>query len=114
MTGHGAAFAIAVAVIIAWAIAGPALGYSDTWQLTISTVTGIVTFLMVFVIQHSQTRDTEAMQIKLDELLRVTGNADRGVMDLENQSESELARRQKAYTALARESRGPRAPKKGR
>src|SRR4051812_28428715 len=70
--GHPIAFSVACAVIVAWAIAGPMFNYSDTWQLVINTATTIVTFLMVFLIQSTQSRDTAAIHLKLDELLRVS------------------------------------------
>src|ERR687892_911605 len=85
-----AAFGIAVLTVVIWTAAGPAFGYSDTWQLVINTGTTIVTFLMVFLIQNTQNRDTQALQIKLDELLRVTKGAHYALMDLEELSDRDL------------------------
>ena len=70
LAGRPSAFGAAVGVVVLWAATGPLFGFSDTWQLVINTSTTIVTFLMVFLIQHTQNRDTEALQIKLDELIR--------------------------------------------
>jgi low affinity Fe/Cu permease len=105
LAGRPAAFALALAAIAAWAAAGPVFGYSDTWQLAVNTTTTIVTFLMVFVIQHTQNRDTAAIQIKLDELIRVTQGAHNAILDLEELEEEELRRYLKRYEALAAAAR---------
>src|SRR6266513_1205813 len=81
--GAPVSFAIAVAIVLLWAVSGPFFGWSDTWQLVINTGTTIVTFLMVFVIQNTQSRDTQAMQVKLDELIRVNETARNSLINLE-------------------------------
>jgi low affinity Fe/Cu permease len=101
MTGRPAAFAIAAAMILIWLITGPIFGFSDTWQLIINTSTTIITFLMVFLIQNSQNRDTRAIQIKLDELIRATQGAHVALLDLEELSEEELAKIRDDYGRLA-------------
>ncbi|MEO8485025.1 MAG: low affinity iron permease family protein [Betaproteobacteria bacterium] len=103
--GRPAVFMLAVATIVIWASTGPAFGYSTTWQLVINTGTTIVTFLMVFVIQNTQMRDTEAMQVKLDELIRVTQGAHTALLDLEELEEAELQAFRAKYIALARAAR---------
>ncbi|RVT99057.1 low affinity iron permease family protein [Rhodovarius crocodyli] len=89
--GRPWAFMLAMATIVVWGITGPIFGYSDTWQLVINTGTTIITFLMVFLIQNAQNRDTEALHIKLDELIRATNRARNSFMSLEDLSENELA-----------------------
>ena len=88
-------------MIIVWIISGPIFGFSDTWQLVINTGTTIVTFLMVFLIQNTQNRDTEAMQIKLDELIRATQGAHNALLDLEELEEEELDVFRRKYEGLA-------------
>jgi low affinity Fe/Cu permease len=92
LAGHPAAFAAAVLGVFVWAALGPRLHYSENWQLWINTMTTILTFLMVFLLQHSQNRDTRAVQLKLDELLRAINGARNEFIDLENLSEQELAK----------------------
>jgi len=101
-TGKPIAFAIAVLVIVAWAVTGPIFHYSDTWQLVINTSTTIVTFLMVFLIQNTQNRDSEAVQLKLDELLRATPNAHNALLDIEELSDDELDELKRCYETLAK------------
>jgi low affinity Fe/Cu permease len=104
--GNPMAFAAAVLLIGLWIVSGPLFGFSDTWQLVINTATTIVTFLMVFVIQNTQNRDGEAMQIKLDELIRSVEGAQNSLLDLEELNESELEGFRKKYLKLAEEARG--------
>ena len=104
-TGRPAAFLIAVAIVLAWLVTGPLFGFSDTWQLVINTGTTVITFLMVFLIQNTQSRDTEAIQIKLDELIHVTEQASNALMDLEELDEDTLERYRAHYETLAREAR---------
>jgi low affinity Fe/Cu permease len=103
--GHPQAFAAAVALIGLWIVGGPLFGFSDSWQLVINTATTIVTFLMVFVIQNTQNRDGEAIQIKLDELIRAVEGADKGLLDLEELSEAEIEGFRRQYYRLAEEAR---------
>lgn len=105
-TGKPATFIIAVLVIVVWAVTGPFFHFSDTWQLVINTGTTIITFLMVFLIQNTQNRDTEALQIKLDELIRVQKEANNALLDLEELDDKELDRIRGTYIALARAQRG--------
>jgi low affinity Fe/Cu permease len=105
LAGRPLAFNIAMAVILVWVISGPIFGFSDTWQLVINTATTIVTFLMVFLIQHTQNRDTEALQVKLDELIRAVEKADDTLLDLEELEEEELAILRSKYVSLARVAR---------
>ena len=105
IVGHPAAFGLALAVIVAWALTGPIFGFSDTWQLVINTGTTIVTFLMVFLIQNTQNRDSEAMQLKLDEIIRSLEGAHNALLDLEELEEKELDRIRARYVELARLAR---------
>lgn len=103
--GHPAAFLGAVAVVVVWGILGPTFHFSDTWQLVINTGTTIVTFLMVFLIQNAQNRDTAAMQIKLDELIRAVHGAQNNLIDVEQMEEKELAALRDRFHELAEQAR---------
>ena len=103
--GRPRVFVFALAVILAWVVTGPLFHYSDTWQLVINTGTTIVTFLMVFLIQNTQNRDTEAIQVKLDELIRATRGAHNALLDLEELEEETLESFRKRYQALAAAAR---------
>src|ERR1043166_1468186 len=105
MVGRPMAFALAFCTIVIWAILGPIFNFSDTWQLVINTATTIVTFLMVFLIQNTQNRDSEAIQIKLDELLRATKGCHNAVLDIEELSEEELDQIRAQYEELAERAR---------
>ncbi|HEX6592434.1 MAG TPA: low affinity iron permease family protein [Moraxellaceae bacterium] len=106
--GRPATFFLALSTVIVWGVSGPLFGFSDTWQLVINTGTTIVTFLMVFLIQNTQNRDSEALQIKLDELIHCLGKANNSLLDLEEMDESELDRIRQAYLKAAREARSRR------
>jgi low affinity Fe/Cu permease len=95
--GHASVFIVAVVTILVWAGTGPLFGYSDTWQLIINTGTTIVTFLMVFLIQNTQNRDTAAIQLKLDELIRANQNARNIMLDLEDLSDEDLKRIKRTF-----------------
>ena len=103
--GQPAAFGIALAIIILWAISGPIFGFSDTWQLIINTGTTIITFLMVFIIQNTQNRDAEAMHIKLDELIRAMDQAQNALLNIEELEEKDLERIRADYLRLAEDAR---------
>jgi low affinity Fe/Cu permease len=103
--GRPRMFVLAVAVIAFWLLTGPLFGFSDTWQLVINTGTTIITFLMVFLIQNTQNRDTEAIQLKLDELIRATKGAHNALLDLEELEQDSLDAFKKKYGALAAEAR---------
>jgi low affinity Fe/Cu permease len=105
-SGKSVTFIAAVLIIVAWAITGPIFGFSDTWQLIINTGTTIVTFLMVFLIQSTQNRDSEAMQVKLDELIHVMKGAQNALLDLEELEEEELDRIRESYQKIAERARG--------
>ena len=102
LVGAPWAFAVALATVVAWAIVGPVFHYSDTWQLTINTGTTIVTFLMVFVIQNTQNRETQALQLKLDELIRAIEAARNELVDLEDMSDEDLRRLERQFSELRR------------
>ncbi len=104
--GQPVAFAIALGTLLLWAVSGPLFGFSDTWQLIINTGTTIVTFLMVFLIQNTQNRDSEAMHVKLDELIRADKSAHNALLDLEDLEEDELDRIRASYEKLAAQARG--------
>jgi low affinity Fe/Cu permease len=99
--GRPRTFVLAIAVVGTWIITGPIFGFSDTWQLVINTGTTIITFLMVFLIQNTQNRDTEAIQIKLDELIRATEGAHNALLDLEELEEEALDAFRSKYEVLA-------------
>jgi low affinity Fe/Cu permease len=103
--GRPLTFVIAALIILIWAITGPLFGYSDTWQLVINTGTTIVTFLMVFLIQNTQNRDTEALQIKIDELIRAMEGAQNALLDLEELDDEVLDRIRANYQKLASQAR---------
>jgi low affinity Fe/Cu permease len=105
ITGRPIAFMVAGGAILLWAMSGPLFGFSDNWQLVVNTTTTIVTFLMVFVIQNTQNRDTMAMQIKLDELIRVTNKARNTLLDLEELDEKQLEQVRDDYERLAAEEK---------
>ena len=104
LSGRPVTFALAGAIIVMWGISGPLFGFSDTWQLVINTGTTIVTFLMVFLIQNTQNRDTAAIQVKLDELIRVT-HGHNALMDLEELDENELEAFRHKYEKMAAAAR---------
>jgi low affinity Fe/Cu permease len=103
--GHPLAFLTAVLIILGWALTGPVFRFSDTWQLVINTGTTIVTFLMVFLIQNTQNRDSAAVHLKLDELIRAAAGAHNALLDLEELTERDLERLRARYEELARQAR---------
>ena len=105
LSGRPSMFMVALSAVALWAATGPLFGYSDTWQLVINTSTTIVTFLMVFLIQNTQNRDTAAIQLKLDELIRATRGAHNVLLDLEEIDDALLQRYLKTYHELAAASR---------
>jgi len=107
-TGRPAAFITAGSIIAVWAVTGPIFHFSDTWQLVINTGTTVVTFLMVFLIQCTQNRDGEAIQVKLDEIIRAIGNAKNELLDLEELEEEDLDKIKESYEEIARKARSSR------
>jgi low affinity Fe/Cu permease len=105
VTGRPSAFGASAIIILVWAVTGPLFHYSNTWQLVINTGTTIITFLMVFLIQNTQNRDTQALQVKLDELIRVTEGAHTVLLDLEELEEEALDRVRARYQKLAAQAR---------
>jgi low affinity Fe/Cu permease len=99
------AFVAAVSIVVVWGVTGPMFGYSDTWQLVINTGTTIITFLMVFLIQNTQNRDTAAIHIKLDELIRAASGAHNALLDLEEMEDKDLEFMRKDYEKLATAAR---------
>jgi low affinity Fe/Cu permease len=105
LAGRPWVFLLAVATVLLWALSGPLFGFSDTWQLVINTSTTIITFLMVFLIQSTQNRDTEAIQLKLDELIRATQGAHNALLDLENIDDERFEQYRRSYRRLAAHAR---------
>jgi low affinity Fe/Cu permease len=105
VTGRPSAFGVAALTIVVWGVTGPLFDFSDTWQLVINTGTTIVTFLMVFLIQNTQNRDTQALQVKLDELIRVTEGAHTVLLDLEELESEELDAIRARYERIAEKAR---------
>jgi len=108
-TGRPITFGLAAVVIVVWAVTGPLFGFSDTWQLVINTGTTVVTFLMVFLIQSTQNRDAEAVQVKLDEIIRAIGNAKNELLDLEELEEEDLDEIRQTYREMAQKARESRS-----
>ena len=108
LAGSSSAFAMATAIVVVWFLTGPLFGFSDTWQLVINTGTTIVTFLMVFLIQRTQNKETQAMQLKLNELVAALKGASNRLIDLEDWSEEELVNLHEHYRTLARLAREDR------
>lgn len=105
LAGRPVTFALACGIVIAWGMSGPIFGFSDTWQLVINTSTTIITFLMVFIIQNSQNRDGEAIQVKLDELIRTLEKANNTLLDIEELDVDEIDSIREDYRALAAKAR---------
>src|SRR6266850_2256681 len=105
LAGRPVSFILAVLIILVWAATGPIFHFSDAWQLVINTSTTIITFLMVFLIQATQNRDSEAVQVKLDELLRVTAGAHNALLDLEELEQEQLEQIRASYARLAERAR---------
>ena len=103
-TGTPWAFLVALGVILVWGLTGPIFHFSDTWQLVINTGTTIVTFLMVFLIQHTQNRDAKALHIKLDELLRAVAEARNDIIDIEEEPDEEIEAERQTYAKLSKQA----------
>jgi low affinity Fe/Cu permease len=101
LAGRPATVLLAIAAVVLWAVSGPFFGFSEDWQLVINTGTTIITFLMVFIIQDSQNRDTTALHLKLDELIRATGAATNTLIDVEEMSQEELEKLRATYAEFA-------------
>jgi low affinity Fe/Cu permease len=110
--GTPTTFTLAACVIALWAVTGPIFHYSDTWQLVINTGTTIITFLMVFLIQHTQNRDSSAVQVKLDELIKILDKADNSLLDMEELEEDDIAKRKAVYERMAKQERNEAPAKK--
>ena len=104
-SGHPMAFGLAIGVIVIWALTGPLFRYSNAWLLVINTVASIITFLMIFLIRNAQNRESEAVQLKLDELIRATKEAQNTLLDIEELSEEDLDRIKARFERLARKAR---------
>jgi low affinity Fe/Cu permease len=104
-TGKPITFVLAALIVAVWGVSGPLFGFSDTWQLVINTGTTIITFLMVFLIQNTQNRDSEAMHIKMDEMIRAIEGAHNALLDLEELEDDDLDRIRKRYRKLAKKAR---------
>src|SRR5579885_3065728 len=104
LMGNSLAFALAVLLLLAWLIAGPFFGFSDTWQLVINTATTIVTFLMVFLIQNTQNRDTKAVHLKLDEIIRALEGARNALLEIENLSDDQLKELEEQFQRLRKKA----------
>ncbi len=111
-SGRPLAFTLAAGLTVLWILTGPIFGFSDTWQLVMNTISSIVTFLMVFIIQNTQNRQTEALQIKIDELIRATQDAHKALLDLEELDEEAIEQFKQRYLALARAARTAREDRK--
>lgn len=109
-SGHPTAFTLAGAIIVIWALTGPLLHFDNTWLLIINTVATIITFLMIFLIRNAQNRESEAVQLKLDELIRATKAAHNSLLDIEELSENELDRIKARFEHLARKAREASSP----
>ena len=113
ITGRAWTFMVCILFVLAWALTGPLFGFSDTWQLVINTSTTIITFLMVFLIQNTQNRDSATMHLKLDELIRAVEGAHNALLDLEELTEDDLNQLRQRYERLAQRAREQRRTGEG-